>query len=713
MSNFNLKFPISTAGAQGGGTIIPLDPATVPGAPRNVVASSGDTVATVTWDVPISDGGSEITSYYIVASPGGDAQTWTSGTRSKTFTGLSNGISYSFDVTAINSIGSSTPTTSNTVTPTSVSAVPGAPTATAASPGDSSAVVTWDAPAFTGDTAITSYTITASPGGATATWTSGILAAVVTGLTNGTEYTFTVKATNSGGTGPDSTPSAGVTPYAVATVPGSPTGVVASGGDAVAVVTWNAPSDGGAAITSYTITATPGGATATWSSGPLVATVTGLSNGTAYTFKVNATNSVGTGSDSSASNSVTPAPMVAFFNAIDLNSPLFHYRLNESGSDNPVDRSPNNVTAGLNAPYTWGITPGPVGTDTALNIASGGNFSVTRQSLTGSQTRIAFVKLTSTDSTSAYDGDAALTIFGDLDSNTWDSFGVTDGKANYRRFNGSTWQSFNSATSVNDGTWHMIAVTYNSSTLEVVIYVDGAPDGGGTMTAHQANGGVMRIGRGYDASDVFDGSLGQVALYSTAISAANILSIWNTAGHALFYDNFHRANQNPITTPWYESLSWASPNLINSNVLEAVSTGVNSTSLIDATTYGIGLDFKITADYYVGSGAPYLGVLVSLDSSGVLDFYLNGNNWGVYIVDSSGAVTATIATGSGAPSGPQRLFEVAAVGDTYTYSINGSAVWSGSYAPFTRTTSVVGFNHAVAADTGANYLTSFRVEPYS
>ena len=65
------------------------------------------------------------------------------------------------------------------------------------------------------------------------------------------------------------------------TVPGAPTGVLATAGDASAVVSWAAPaSDGGSGISGYTVTAAPGGATAT-----TTATVTGLTNGTPYTFR--------------------------------------------------------------------------------------------------------------------------------------------------------------------------------------------------------------------------------------------------------------------------------------------------------------------------------------------------------------------------------------------------------------------------------------------
>jgi outer membrane protein OmpA-like peptidoglycan-associated protein len=93
--------------------------------------------------------------------------------------------------------------------------------------------------------------------------------------------------------------------------PDAPTSVTATAGNAVATVSWTAPATtGGSAVTSYTVTATPGGATCVASAPATTCDVTGLTNGTAYTFAVTATNNTGPSSASSSSASVTPAAPV-------------------------------------------------------------------------------------------------------------------------------------------------------------------------------------------------------------------------------------------------------------------------------------------------------------------------------------------------------------------------------------------------------------------
>lgn len=297
-------------------SVTPAAPVTAPDRPTGVSATGGDALATVSWTAP-ADGGSPITGYSVTPRIAGVAQTAVaaSGT-SVVLTGLTNGTVYTFTVTATNVIGTSDASVeSAAVTPATL---PAAPTGVTATRGDSSAVVSWTAPADNGST-ITSYVVTPFVGAAaqpatTVTGTPPGNSTTVTGLTNGTAYTFTVTAVNGVGSGTASAPSSSVTPL---TTPGAPTAVTATAGNTTATVTWTAPaSNGGTPITSYTVTPYAGAtaqAPRTVSGNPPATTlnVTGLANGTAYTFVVTANNAVGVGAASVASSAVTPAPPTA------------------------------------------------------------------------------------------------------------------------------------------------------------------------------------------------------------------------------------------------------------------------------------------------------------------------------------------------------------------------------------------------------------------
>ena len=187
------------------------------GKPTNVTATGGDQQAVVQWTPPASSSGDPITGYVVHTLPSGEPSTPApASARSATVGPLTNGQSYQFTVTVTYQSGHSfTSDPSNAATP---SGRPDAPTNVHATAGDKSATVTWTASASANGTPIDSYTVTSSPDGVKAV----VLAqgfssppptkATVSGLKNGTTYTFTVVAHNGGGNSNDSAPSNSVTP---------------------------------------------------------------------------------------------------------------------------------------------------------------------------------------------------------------------------------------------------------------------------------------------------------------------------------------------------------------------------------------------------------------------------------------------------------------------------------------------------------------------
>ncbi|MGY1706995.1 fibronectin type III domain-containing protein [Geodermatophilus sp. SYSU D00697] len=293
-------------------------PATVPGAPVLGTVTAGNASLVVRWTAPTSTGGSPVTGYVVSAyAVGGSTPVRTAtvpaGTTTHTLTGLTNGTGHQVTVAATNAVGTGAESArSQAVTPRA--SVPGAPVLGPVSAGDASLTVGWLAPTSTGGSPITGYVVRAYTDGPvparTVTVAAGTTVYRLTGLTNGATHQVTVAATNAVGTGAESARSQAVTPKASATAPGAPTiGRVEPGNGSVRVH-WTAPSsDGGSPVTGYEVRTFRNGTPFSTSTAPATATstlVTGLSNGTAYTFRVAARNAVGVGAGSATSPSVVP-----------------------------------------------------------------------------------------------------------------------------------------------------------------------------------------------------------------------------------------------------------------------------------------------------------------------------------------------------------------------------------------------------------------------
>ena len=149
-------------------------------------------------------------------------------------------------------------------------------------------------------TAVTTKVYLGSSQVGTASGTSSPL--TVTGLPNSTVYSVTLTATNAIGTSTASTGPYFQTPAA----PAAPTIGSASLVSGNVQVSFTPPtSNNGSTITGYTAVSSPGGITTSGASSPI--TMTGLATSTSYTFTVYATNAIGNGASSAASNSVTTA----------------------------------------------------------------------------------------------------------------------------------------------------------------------------------------------------------------------------------------------------------------------------------------------------------------------------------------------------------------------------------------------------------------------
>ncbi|WP_340537884.1 fibronectin type III domain-containing protein [Nocardioides sp. GXZ039] len=275
--------------------------ATAPTPPLNVTAVPGDQSAIVSWDPPESDGGAPITGYTVTLLPfrfptydvAGDVT-------SLRVTGLDNGQRYTFTVTATNSAGTSQPSAESAPV---VPAAPPAPVAgVTAVAGDRSATVSWGNVSTDNGAQVTSFRIASSPSGVDITVPRADgFSAVVSGLTNGTTYTFRVWASNVAGESTDSAPSNPVTP---AGLPTTVSGVKVVRGDQSATVTWSPAAGNGAPVTGYVVAA--GSKSRTVPAYATSARLTGLTNGRSYRVTVAALNAVGVGAPSPVS-SVVPA----------------------------------------------------------------------------------------------------------------------------------------------------------------------------------------------------------------------------------------------------------------------------------------------------------------------------------------------------------------------------------------------------------------------
>jgi hypothetical protein len=282
-------------------------PALVP-ATLTVGATSSTTKLVLSWkDTPPASGVSTTTGYnvYRGTAAGGESSTpinaspLSPGTVSYQVPGLSKGTDYWFVVEAVNSVGPSLP--SNEVTG-AIETVPSTVRSLHAVAGSQGVKLTWVAPTATGGVPVTGYDIyqSTSPsavGSKVATVAGSRTSAAITGLTNGTTYSFTVRAVNVAGMSPDGSDQVSTEPIGP---PPAPV-VTATAGRTTVTLSWHQPTNGGSPITHFHVSGSNAAGQAPYSLGTETLapgsrkiTIGGLHEGRKYVFSVSATNKYGT-----------------------------------------------------------------------------------------------------------------------------------------------------------------------------------------------------------------------------------------------------------------------------------------------------------------------------------------------------------------------------------------------------------------------------------
>ncbi|HEY3732401.1 MAG TPA: LamG-like jellyroll fold domain-containing protein [Streptosporangiaceae bacterium] len=396
--------------------------------------------------------------------------------------------------------------------------------------------------------------------------------------------------------------------------PAAPGAPAATAGANQATVSWQAPSGSDPAVTGYLVTALKGGTAVNAVSVPATATstgVTGLTGGTAYTFRIQALNEYGAG-PAATTSAVTPTGAAAtYVSTVLASNPSAFYRLADTDSHAMADSSGNGATGAYTAQVTLG-QPGPLAGDTAPSISSnangpaaGGNPSLP---LFGQPRTVeGWINTTS-------GGEEFLAGYGN--ESTSEGFAVATQPDDVIVSGFSDDLTFTTTSALNDGSWHFVAVTSNGTTATV--YVDGISIGTRSFTTPLDTLPTpqgLQIGAGVQGCcGFFSGDLADVAVFPAGLTAAKIAAQFAASGLST-----PAAPGSPVATGGVNqaTVSWQAPSgsdpAVTGYLITALkgSTAVNSASVpstasstsITGLAGGVAYTFQIQALNEYGAGA--------------------------------------------------------------------------------------------------------------
>ena len=452
--NTEYDFQVRAVNSEGSGTatatVSETTEITTASAPTSltVTVPTNGTSLSASWTAPSDDGG-ELTDYDYSTD---DGATWNStGATSTayTITGLDKGTEYDVKVRAVNSAGDGT--ASSTVTKTTDTTVPNAPTSLSATADTNGTEIdlSWTAPTDDGGTTITGYQYSTDDGSTYTDTVSTTTTHTITGLDKNTEYTLKVRATNAEGNG---TASGSATQTTDTTVPNAPTSLSLTVGETTANLSWTAPTDdGGDTITSYEVSSDDGTTWTDTGDADLTYQITGLTADTEYDFKVRAVNGEGSGTASATVTETTNAVAItvpAAPTSLTVTVPTNGTSLSASwtapsGTVTDYEYSTDNGT-------TWNSTGSTSTSYTITGLEKGTEYNVKVRAVNSAGNSTATATVTKTTNTTVPSAPTSFSIaIGDTDATlTWatptDDGGTAITEYQYSTDDGATWTDTNS-----------------------------------------------------------------------------------------------------------------------------------------------------------------------------------------------------------------------------------------------------------------------------
>jgi inosine-uridine nucleoside N-ribohydrolase len=450
------------------------------------------------------------------------------------------------------------------------------------------------------------------------------------------------------------------------TRPGAPGSPSATAGTNSATVSWSAPTPlPGNPIKDYLVTALLAGKAVNSQSVPTTptsATINGLQGGSAYTFKITAYNSYGAGTAATTA-SVTPTGATSTYASTVLSDkPSVFYRLGDSSTALMADSSGHGFSGAYAAANVAQGATGPLaGTPTGADPTTAVTTASNNQGV-GSYPGSVLPLYNSARSVEAWinttQNSNGMTVV------SWGTPGTNTAMAVYVYPNDLAIDGYNdnqifpTPYPINDGVWHQIALTYDGATITA--YLDGLPVGTGHFSgALDTLGGGLDVGLTvWNASQYYNSSIADVAVYPTALTGARVLAHFNASNLArpgAPGSPLVSSGSDSAMVSWSAAASGGSPikdylvsavlggKAVNSESVQATATSATLRGLAGATAY----TFQITGFNSYGAGTPATTSAVTIGgnpstyASNVLTdgpsvFYRLGDSSTASMADSSG-----------------------------------------------------------------------------